>query len=603
MAKISRDGVHVRWRLPLLLLAILLAACDADPVGPDPIDRSMPASTWSLDQEPFEDLWAISGTRDASLVAVGAGGTVLRYEDGAWVDVGPRELAGQLGRVWSAGPDSFFVTDWLGEGVHRYQAGEWTTFTLVGCRLYDIWGTSSTNVYASDYCGSLMHFNGSEWTAVSELPPRILGIWGTGPDDVFAVSPDGIHHHDGASWTAMDLPSEVAGKWVWAVHGSSAANVYAIAGERLIRYDGSAWSVVPTAGPPAGGWFEDVWVGGTDEVIAVGSQPGSGFMTRFDGTRWTTTEADVPLLGVTGTDEREAWAVGYSGRVLHFDGVAWSTVREGPSADLHAVRAAPGGPLYAVGAGTILRHEGNGWQPFLPTVGGTTSYRGLWVAGPENLFVVGSGAAPVLRYDGAWHEISSPVESLSDVWGTSPSSVVAVGTGGTVVRFDGAGWEVEAEDITSGDVAAVWGAETGEAFAVRRDPADPLEPSILHFDGQAWSGMPVSRMSHDLNGVWGAAADDVFAVGRDGLILHWDGAEWLEMDSGTSEHLLDVRGASGTDVYAVGEAGTILHYDGAEWNRVELSFPFRSRLRSVWVEPGSDVVVVGDAGAILRGTR
>jgi hypothetical protein len=47
-----------------------------------------------------------------------------------------------------------------------------------------------------------------------------------------------------------------------------------------------------------------------------------------------------------------------------------------------------------------------------------------------------------------------------------------------------------------------------------------------------------------------------------GTILHYDGAVWSQMDSGTSEHLTGVWGASERDVFAVGVGGTILHYDG-----------------------------------------
>jgi hypothetical protein len=588
--------------LPLLVVWIFLPGCDSEPAGPSAGDRGVPASIWTLDQEPWEDLLGVSGTTTDALVAAGDGGTVLRYRDGEWVDIGPRELAGRLGRTWSAAPDTFFIADWGGERVHRYQSGEWTTFTLPGCRLYAIWGTSPTDVYSSDFCGTPMRFDGTEWTALAGGPAYVIDLWATGADNLFAVGNEGIHHYDGASWTEMDLPAEVgAGASVWAVDGSGPTNVYALSSE-LLHYDGSAWSVVPVEAP-IGDFFEDVWVGGPDEVVAVGYHAGQGLVTRFDGTAWTTSEVDGIFRTVTGTGGGDVWAVGLNGRVLHFDGTAWTIVRGGLSADLHAVRGGPDGGLYAVGDETILRYDGTGWQPFLPTVGGATSYRAIWAAEAGDLFVVGDGDTPVLRYDGTWHELDSPATSLSDVWGTSPSSVVAVGAGGTIARFDGTGWTVEAEGITSGNVEAVWGADTGEAFAVLHATVYPAEPSVLHFDGESWTGMPVSHLTHDLDGVWGSAPDDVFAVGRDGLILHWDGAEWREMDSGTSEHLLDVRGASATDVYAVGEAGTILHWDGVGWDRVELSFPFRSRLRSVWVEPGSDVVAVGDAGAILRGAR
>jgi hypothetical protein len=54
----------------------------------------------------------------------------------------------------------------------------------------------------------------------------------------------------------------------------------------------------------------------------------------------------------------------------------------------------------------------------------------------------------------------------------------------------------------------------------------------------------------------------VFAVGWEGTIVHYDGAAWSAMSSGTTNDLSGVWGSSGSDVFAVGGGGTILHYSG-----------------------------------------
>ena len=63
-----------------------------------------------------------------------------------------------------------------------------------------------------------------------------------------------------------------------------------------------------------------------------------------------------------------------------------------------------------------------------------------------------------------------------------------------------------------------------------------------------------------LYGVWGTAANDVWAVGQGGTILHWDGARWSTIPSGTTETLRSIWGSSPTDIWAVGERGTAVHY-------------------------------------------
>jgi len=60
--------------------------------------------------------------------------------------------------------------------------------------------------------------------------------------------------------------------------------------------------------------------------------------------------------------------------------------------------------------------------------------------------------------------------------------------------------------------------------------------------------------------VWGFKERKAFAVGIGGTILHFDGFNWTEMTSPTSERLLSVWGTDFDDVWAVGDFGTILHF-------------------------------------------
>ena len=43
--------------------------------------------------------------------------------------------------------------------------------------------------------------------------------------------------------------------------------------------------------------------------------------------------------------------------------------------------------------------------------------------------------------------------------------------------------------------------------------------------------------------VWGGSGSDVFAVGHSGTILHYNGASWSIMDSGTSNWLSGIWGS------------------------------------------------------------
>ena len=89
-----------------------------------------------------------------------------------------------------------------------------------------------------------------------------------------------------------------------------------------------------------------------------------------------------------------------------------------------------------------------------------------------------------------------------------------------------------------------------------------------------------------------------YNVGTTGTILHYNGADWSPMSSGTDKHLYHVWGSSGSDVFAVGHEGTIVHYDGA--GRSPMSSGAVLSLSGVWGDGGSDVFAVGRYGTILH---
>jgi hypothetical protein len=110
--------------------------------------------------------------------------------------------------------------------------------------------------------------------------------------------------------------------------------------------------------------------------------------------------------------------------------------------------------------------------------------------------------------------------------------------------------------------------------------------------------------ANPLQGVWGSSAADVYNVGSAGTILHYDGANWQLMASGTTRDLYAVWGSSPADIYAVGQRGTILHYDGVDddgdgslWDT--MSSGTTDDLRGVWGD-SSYIYVVGEDGTIRR---
>ena len=133
------------------------------------------------------------------------------------------------------------------------------------------------------------------------------------------------------------------------------------------------------------------------------------------------------------------------------------------------------------------------------------------------------------------------------------------------------------------DLNAVWGVSS-DVYVVGDYGA------ALYYNGSEWSQM-TSGTSEDLRGVWCSAVDEVFAAGDSGTIINYNGSAWSSMTSGTTEHLHGIWGDSASDVFAVGNVGTILHYDGSNWS--EMTSNTENNLKHIWGTSSSNVVAVG----------
>ncbi len=154
-------------------------------------------------------------------------------------------------------------------------------------------------------------------------------------------------------------------------------------------------------------------------------------------------------------------------------------------------------------------------------------------------------------------------------------------------------WVWQSDVPASGQLNAVWGAATDDAWAVGDDGL------ALHWNGKSWSVVDPATTNH-LHAIWGSSASDVWVAGG-GLggpntanLVHWNGQAWSVVDPGTTMNLASVWGTSAKDVYAAGAsgvAGTIQHFDGATWSTAWSSSEMA--LAAIAGSSTSDVWVVG----------
>ncbi len=280
------------------------------------------------------------------------------------------------------------------------------------------------------------------------------------------------------------------------------------------------WTKMPTLSKQN---LRAVWGSGKEDVYIVGN---SGTILRHDGRKptgfpwWTAMTSGVnnTLLGVWGAREKDAVAVGSGGMILHYDGLSWKKADSGTNRTFSAVWGSGPFDLLATDTAGFLRHSAKAQLP------------------PK------------------WQEIKphQTPKRLDGIWGSSKSSIYAVGAGGLVLYFNGTAWK-EMINTTKVDLYAVWGTKSGKVFAVGE------KGTVLLYDGTSWKQM-MSNSTEPLFGVWGSSVSDVFAVGDKGTILRYNGTGWAAMTSGVTEPLRGVWGASSNDVFVVGDGGTILHY-------------------------------------------
>jgi hypothetical protein len=399
--------------------------------------------------------------------------------------------------------------------------------------LNGVWASSTDDVYVVG--NGILHWDGIKWSTA--MPDFTFNeVWGSGPTDVYAVGSEVVAHWDGARWSTWD-------------------------GARWSTWDGSSSSTSAGAGPPGAGpagagigSLEGVWGSGPNDVYLVGRAKNAdvGFMLHWDGKNWSrVTDAALQttsnLTSVWGTGPEDVFVAG---------------------AVTDAVPNPDGYPTYHH---VIFRWDGWTWSNEFGTV--DSPITGLGGSGPGDVFAVGASGdtGPTAHWDGtSWSPVAPASEPLGAVWAGGRDEVFAVGTLGTVFKWDGGNWvvsrSVDAGTATFDGTRGIFGT-AGSIFALAPGP------TVLRRERSRWSS--VASMS-SVTGVWASGPDDAYAVGFAGggtpnfpasSISHWDGTQWAPTGPATISGLRSVWGSGPTDVYAVGDQGIVAHWDGHVWSQ------------------------------------
>lgn len=258
-------------------------------------------------------------------LAVGQYGTILRRAGSAWTqeDVAPKY---DLAAVWTIGPTEIAVgrvspdgVNWR-EAILKHAGQVWSDVGPIGPaqRLFDVWGSSPTDVYAVGWAGELLHFGPFTWS---------FSFLGNG-DTAYLKSID----------------------------GSASNNVVAVGrtndGHALIcRFDGATWLTSELGDVEE---LSAVWVQDSDRAFAVGS---GGAIRRFSGSQWRRMSSPTtePLFCVWGASASDVYAGGVDGTLIHYDGNGWRKLIVSSTRSIYAISGRSPDEVFLAGdKGSIL---------------------------------------------------------------------------------------------------------------------------------------------------------------------------------------------------------------------------------------------------------
>jgi hypothetical protein len=440
--------------------------------------------------------------------------------------------------------------------LYEFDGVSWSYHSLPdGLDPTSVWCSSANSLYVTGGNGELFRFDGVGWTRLAGGADFwLLGVSGRSDDDVVAVGDRGtIIHYDGSTWQRIDTGTGVIFR---GAHESPGGNLY-VWGDAgtCFRYDGVSWTPVPVAAEYING-MADV---GTAGLFVTTTNA----MLWNGGREWRRVAGgpSVYLNSVWAAPEGEAFAVGRYHTIEKRRADGWNPEMGGGTRDeWRAVWGRSSTDVYVVGTnGKVVHYDGSAWTAM--ESGTTQGLFGVW-GGVDYVVAVGNSVA--LYNDGSgWTQMPGdlPTPSLRDVWSASKDDIFAVGDLGAIAHYDGTAWAV-AQTSATADMRGVWGTSGDDVFAVGHvspfyGPTRYWAGTVMHYDGSQWTRLESESAVVNFESVWGTSDDRILGAGE-ASVARFDGNDWNVVSLWPAS-LRDLHGDT-ERAYAVG-ATRIFAYD------------------------------------------
>jgi hypothetical protein len=191
----------------------------------------------------------------------------------------------------------------------------------------------------------------------------------------------------------------------------------------------------------------------------------------------------------------------------------------------------------------------------------------------------------------------SAVPMLQGIWGSSPSDMWAVGSGGTALHYDGSAIREEATGVQS-LLLDVWGTGPDDVWAVGEQGIALRRSTPIAGAGPIWAPV-VTGTTSTLRAIFTAARDDVW-IGGDGGLFHSNGVLVSPVavpGLPATPIVYDIHGLAPDDIWAAGRA-FVTHYDGTSWSPAQSVDDSGVGVARIWMVAPNDVW--GDATIEMR---
>lgn len=239
----------------------------------------------------------------------------------------------------------------------------------------------------------------SGWTSfvpASPITTDLYATWAFAADDLWIGGVGGAYQFDGTGWVARTGPVN---------------DVYML------------WGLAP----------DDLWeVGRACEA------------QHWSGTAWTARPipgcTTTSYFAVGGLATNDVWLAGTSSTLQHWDGAAFTATILTGNTDFWALWPVSASETYFVGTkGTILRRTNTTFTD--ESIGQNVIVASIWGINGAYWAVGETGLIFHKAVGGTWTAMTSPTSAfLYWVYGRSATDIWAVGSGGTVIHYDGIAW-------------------------------------------------------------------------------------------------------------------------------------------------------------------